>query len=358
MKKFNFLMMAAAAIIFCGCQNLCATNSAKPEYSVLVLGDLHYDGMEYHTSKPLTGNRAKEQKRNCEMWQKATPDLLTLAAKYATSDVPFVAQVGDFTQGDCDTVELQVKMITDGFAKVKSYFPNHKLLPVRGNHDVRMFKGNSGTPTVKAFFPLIAKELGVEKINGTYSVRQGKDLYIFFDSFVSKKQCIPALKKILADNADARHTFFITHLPVLNCCMGNPAWLVPNVNEVRKLLLERNAIILAAHTHVASLIQAERDGKKLTQAVICTVGKSWRPNEKMDIFLNGFDAYCKKLGAKRLEQKRLKPSFDDLKTFKLPVFEIYRFGTGFAMLRIAGDQVYLDYYTNDSGKPAMSKQLR
>ena len=111
-------------MLICGCQNLCAKTAVKPEYSVLVLGDLHYDGMQYHTSKPLTGNREKEQKRNCEMWQKASPDLLTLASKYATADVPFVAQVGDFTQGDCDTVDLQVKMITDGFAKVKSCFPN------------------------------------------------------------------------------------------------------------------------------------------------------------------------------------------------------------------------------------------
>ncbi len=358
MKKFHLIMMAAAALFFCGCQNLCSKDCVKAEYSVLVLGDLHYDGMEYHTSPAVSANRAKERKRNCDMWQKATPELLTLAAKHAGKDVPFVAQVGDFTQGDCDTIDLQMKMFADGFAKVKSYFPNHKLLPVRGNHDVRMLKGNSGTPTVKAFFPLIAKELGVEKVNGTYSVRQGKDLYIFFDSFVTKKQCIPALKKILAENTDVRHTFFITHLPVLNCCMGNPAWLVPNVSEVRKLLLERNAIIIAAHTHVASLIQAERNGKKLTQAVVCSVGKSWRPNEKMDIYLNGFDAYCKKLGAKRLMQKRLKPSFDDMKTFNISTFEIYRFGTGFSMLRVAGDQVFLDYYTNDSGKPAISKQLR
>lgn len=358
MKKFHRIMMAAAALFICGCQNLCSKDCIPAEYSVLLLGDLHYDGMEYHTSPAVSANRAKERKRNCDMWQKATPELLTLAAKHAGKDVPFVAQVGDFTQGDCDTIDLQIKMFTDGFAKVKSYFPNHKLLPVRGNHDVRMLKGNSGTPSVKAFFPLIAKELGVKEITGTYSVRQGKDLYIFFDSFVRKNVSLKALKKVLAENTDVRHTFFISHLPVLNCCTGNPAWVVSNFKEVRELLLKRNAIIISAHTHVPSLLQAERDGGKLTQVIVSTVGKNWHPDDKMNVFLSGYDKYLARFNPKKLNTKKYKPSFDDMKTFKVTEFEIYQHGTGYAMLRIAGDQVFIDYYTNASGKPSMSKKLR
>ena len=176
MRKF-LLLFAAVMFLLCGCQSQKAC--AQHSYDVMVLGDLHYDGMEYHTSKAVTGARAKERVRNCTMWQEATPKLLAAAAKQMNKDIPFVIQVGDFTQGDCDTFELHEKMIRDGFAKVKSYFPNHKLFPVRGNHDVRMLKGNNGTPTIRAYFPLIAKELGVEKVTGTYTVRQGKDLYIF-----------------------------------------------------------------------------------------------------------------------------------------------------------------------------------
>ena len=52
------------------------------------------------------------------------------------------------------------------------------------------------TPTIKAFFPRIAKELGVKEITGLYSVRQDKDLYIFYDSFIAPKYSLAALKKI------------------------------------------------------------------------------------------------------------------------------------------------------------------
>jgi hypothetical protein len=358
MKKFSLLIPFLTALIFCGYQSLCEAAEAKDSYKVLLLGDLHYDGMQYHTSPAATPNRAKERKRNCDMWEKATPELLTLAAKHADKDVPFVAQVGDFTQGDCETVDLQIKMLSDGFDKVKSYFPNHKLLPVRGNHDVRMYKGNNGAPTIKAFFPRIAKELGVKEITGSYSVRQGKDLYIFFDSFVRKGVSLKALEKILAENTDVRYTFFISHLPVLNCCTGNPAWLVSNFKAVRNLLLKRNAIIIAAHTHVPSLLQAERDGGKLTQVIVSTVGKSWRPEEKMNVHISGYDKYLARFDAKKLNTKKYKPSFDDMKTFKVTEFESYQYGTGFAVLKVCDDGVVIEFHTNASGKPSMVKKLR
>ena len=357
MKKLFLLF--AAAVMLCGCRNLC-TASAKGGYKVMVLGDLHYDGQDYHKTPATSPNRAKERIRNFTMWQEATPKLLGYAANQLNKDVPFIIQAGDFVQGDCDTVELQEKMIRDGFAAIKKNFPNHKLLPVRGNHDVRMLKGNSGTPTVNAFFPLIAKELGVEKITGSYSVRHEKDLYIFFDAFLRKGQSLKALKKILAANADARHTFFITHLPVLNCCMGNPAWLIPDFKEVRQLLLDRNAIIIAAHTHVPSIIQAKRNGKQLTQVVVSSIGRNWIPGSKPSVLLPDFDAYCKKIGDKRINQKRFKPSFDDMKSFEFPVFNIYNFKsiTGFAMLKISGNEVFIEYYTDNSGKPVLSQKLR
>ena len=122
MKKFSHVITLLTVLFCCGCQSLCGTPDAKADYKVLLLGDLHYDGQEYHTTPAASATRAKERQRNFDMWQKATPELLTLAAKYADKDVPFVAQVGDFTQGDCETVDLHVKMITDAFNRIKSFF--------------------------------------------------------------------------------------------------------------------------------------------------------------------------------------------------------------------------------------------
>ena len=353
MRKLLLFFIAALALL-CGC-----ASPVKDGYEVMVLGDLHYDGMEYHTSAAVSASRAKERVRNCTMWKEATPKLLEAAAKNLNKDTPFIIQAGDFTQGDCDTFALHEKMIRDGFAKVKSYFPNHKFLPVRGNHDIRMLKGNSGVPTVNAFFPLIAKELGVEKVTGTYTVRHGKDLYIFFDGFLPKKQGINSLKKALADNPGVRYTFFITHLPVLNCSVGNPAWLVRDYKAVRQLLLERNAIIITAHTHVPSLIQAKRNGKQLTQVVLSSVGKDWVPGSKPEVNISGLDNFCKAVGPRKLARKSIKASIDDMRTFELPVYELDKFKscTGFAKLKVSDAGVSIEFYT-DGNKPAMVKKLR
>ena len=357
MKKFYLLLSAVTALIFSCGQNL-AAQSPKTDYKVLVLGDLHFDGMEYHKTPAVSANRAKERKRNCDMWKEATPQLLSIAAKQVDNTTPFVIQVGDFVQGDCDTIELQEKMITDGFAAVKKYFPDHKLLPVRGNHDIRMLKGNSGIPTEKAFFPLIAKELGVEKVTGTYTVRQGKDLYIFFDGFLRKKQGLQSLQKALADNPDVRYTFFISHLPVFNCCYGNPSWLVRDFKTIRQLLVKRNAIIICAHTHFPSLLKAKQNGNQATQSVVSSVGKNWNPKAVPSIYLSGYDKYIGKFNPKRLARKKDKPSFDDMKNFEIPLFESYKSCVGFAMLKVSDSGVDIEYYANDSGKPALVKKLR
>ena len=200
----------------------------------------------------------------------------------------------------------------------------------------------------------VEKTVNIDPMTGSLNVREIPDMSGDIIAWVTSEAPV----KVLAENTDVRHTFFISHLPVLNCCTGNPAWVVSNFKEVRELLLKRNAIIISAHTHVPSLLQAERDGGKLTQVIVSTVGKNWHPDDKMNVFLSGYDKYLARFNPKKLNTKKYKPSFDDMKTFKVTEFEIYQHGTGYAMLRIAGDQVFIDYYTNASGKPSMSKKLR
>ena len=147
MKKFYLLLSAVTALIFSCGQNL-AAQSPKTDYKVLVLGDLHFDGMEYHKTPAVSANRAKERKRNCDMWKEATPQLLSIAAKQVDNTTPFVIQVGDFVQGDCDTIELQEKMITDGFAAVKKYFPD-KIFETKIPRNVRLSEAPSyGKPVM------------------------------------------------------------------------------------------------------------------------------------------------------------------------------------------------------------------
>ncbi|MBR2632350.1 MAG: metallophosphoesterase, partial [Lentisphaeria bacterium] len=118
---------------------LCCISLFADAYNFIALGDIHFDGAQYHKLPPQTAGRKKERQRNLSMWESGkSAAVLSAAAAQAKSSKPaFVVQLGDFTQGDCDTPELQEQMFADGFAKVKSFFPGLKLFPVKGNHDVR-----------------------------------------------------------------------------------------------------------------------------------------------------------------------------------------------------------------------------
>ena len=130
-------------------------------YRAMFLGDVHYDAKEYHTNY-----RTKAFKRNVAMWKNATPQLLEAAsAEAAKENVAFVVQLGDITQGDADTPELQEKMFRTAFSILKRNFPDRQLLVIKGNHDVRgrKFKTDNG-PAERALLPLVASELKVPKL--------------------------------------------------------------------------------------------------------------------------------------------------------------------------------------------------
>lgn len=350
MKKiFSFLLV------------LCAVCLAAEEYNFLALGDIHYDGAEYHVAPAPTVNRKYERERNIGMWTSGKSGaVLTAAADLAKVTKPaFVVQLGDFTQGDCDTKELQEKMFTDGFAKVKSFFPDKKLLAVKGNHDVRVtgVKGNCNEPAEKAFMPLIAKELGRENFVGGYTVRQGKDLFIFFDNFYSAKDGINFVKKALNDNKDARYVFFLTHLPVFPCSVSVPDWLIQGRTAISAMLAGRNAVVLCAHTHAPSFVSVSGADGNFSQMVVCSMGNQWNPDTAPAIRNDKYEQFI----SKSLSHKRAKPTragfFKKYEKYTVNEFNMYSGHSGFVVVNVDDNAVTADIYTGNSGKPWITKVL-
>lgn len=332
------------------------------EYNFIAIGDIHYDGEQYHTAPALTKNRKHERSRNIGMWTsgKSEAVLAAASAQAKVTNPAFVMQLGDFTQGDCDTRELQEKMFTDGFAKVKSFFPDKKLFAVKGNHDVRVvgFKKDCNEPAEKAFMPLIAKELGRENFVGGYTVRQGKDLFIFFDNFYSAKDGINFVKKALNDNQDARYVFFITHIPVLPCSVSVPDWLIKSSSVIAPMLAKRNAIVLCAHTHAPSFISCSSAEGVLSQMVVCSMGNQWDPDKAPSIINDKYENFIKA----SLVHKRAKPNradfFKKYEKYTINEFNMYSGHSGFVIIKVDDNAVTADIYTGNSGKPWITKVLR
>lgn len=344
MKRFF-----SAVLIFCSLFVFAA------EYSFVALGDIHFDGAKYHQAKSLTAGKQSERKRNNNMWENGkSAAVLTAAAEQAAANKSaFVVQLGDFTQGDCDTVELQNQMFTDAFAKVKSFFPDHKLLAVKGNHDVhvRAFKGYCNEPSDKTFMPLIAKELGRENFTGSYTVRQGKDLFIFFDNFNKAKAGIDFVKKALNDNKDARYVFFMTHIPVLPCSVSVPEWLIQGRNIIADMLAKRNAIIFAAHTHNPSFMSFSDKNGTLSQLVVCSMGSQWVPNGKPSVRMDKFEDFV----STSMKHKRATPKradfFKKFEKYTVNEFKMYSGHSGFVVVKVDDNGVFADVHTGNSGKP-------
>ena len=360
MKKFISMLLLTIFALF----------AYAADYRVLVLGDLHYDAPEFH-SIPDMKVKFKLRTDYIRMWKEKTPQLLDAAAKQLGKDIPFIIQCGDFTQGDAVTGENQEKMFATAFDTVKKNFPDHKILAVKGNHDIRTYypekdksgkdiltKKNTNTHTAKAFMPLFAKELG-QQIKDHYTVIHNNDLYIFYDGFQKAAPSLKFVKDTLAANPKVRNVFFITHLPVLPCATGNAGWLLPNYQELAKLLLERNAIILTAHTHQPSIIKINDGKNTLTQIVTSSIGYAWSLGKDAQVAIKNREEFRKKLYWKKAKEKRSIAALDYLDSLKLEIFELYdKNSNGFTILKVTDDGVTAEIHNNASGKPTLLKKLK
>lgn len=322
------------------------------DYNLVVLGDTHFDAERYHASKPVHPFQIQERERNVSMWANGSSEaVLRAAAKKDTPDVPFVIQIGDLSQGDCDTPEDQAKMISDGFAKIKSFFNGKKLFSVIGNHDIRLAVPNVNPDLAdKVFLPSLERELGKKTNKGNYFVRHGKDLYIFLGGYkMSDRDAFSFVSSAINQNKDARHIFYITHVPLLAWSYSHPT---PGHDKLIPLLLSHNAIILSGHTHRNSIFTITKGGKKLTQLVVTSLGAEWKNDKPFEVFCDSLDKYMagkkESYRKKEIVQKRVA----ELKKYKITTSDIYSAKSGFAVLNVKENSVTAELYLDDSGKPA------
>ena len=353
----NFARCAAALLLIAAFAVPCAVKSAEKEYRIMVLSDVHFDAKEFNPAPAK--DRVGGHRRNYKMWQSRSPELLAAAGRRAAAEnAAFAVQLGDLVHGDSDRLG---EMLNAGFAVLKKEFPTMPLLSVKGNHDVlttEKIRDNAASDA--ALLPIISKELGSEvKGNGCYSFRHGPDLYLAVDGFISAKEIEAFVKKTLADNPDTRYVFFLTHLPLLPCSLRYPFWLLPYHRGVSKMLAKRNTLIIAGHTHVASVAALRSGDRRLTQLVVSSIGKNWTPDrvippkyESWESFSQASRKLAKPKGRYNSQEKWKSLDKNDGRTFR------QLFGnSGFVILDIDDKRVEARYYTDASDRPKAVLQL-
>ena len=298
LNRRNFLKLGTGALFAAG-TGCMTSRAADAKYSVLVLGDVHFDAPEigvYHAHyKPKEGRAAEifplRMKREHDQWSGLMQRLAAAARKDIRPDTKFVLQQGDLIQGNCAKADVHARMLEDGFAYFKkTVSPDLPFVPVVGNHDVDqnswLDRKSAMDVYCETMFPKLTRELGRTIDNTTFAFRQGPDLFLYADfNFPDPERIL----NLLEDNANVRHTFLVSHGAVVPVGLGKGyRWFLLGKKEHeaarRKLfsvLCRRNAIALVGHNHVTTFADIKTPEGRLTQFMATSVwsaeGQADRP---------------------------------------------------------------------------------
>ena len=372
-------------VVFTVAATLAEPAASGGDYSVVVLGDLHYDGdtpKKFHGEylKTLNGAKPKrldEFKRNAKMWAGPSRRMLEASGKCVKPDAAFVLQLGDLIQGDCESATIHTQMLAEATSVLETTYPGLPIVTVCGNHDIR--QGTSSQGATKAYcqfmLPYLTRQLAGFSTNAvtktTFGFRKGPDLWIFADFNVGGRD-LGVIKQLLADNEDARYTFFCSHAPVIpsDISAKNHArrgiFLGAERNakqrrELRALLAKRNVIVLCGHLHDLEHNVWQGDGGSITEmllnSVLCRNSTLDNPAEPEVVF----DSPAK-YGDWPADKVR------DAATAAIDaLFAEYRPGlkiryaaraAGHYALRVSDSSVTIDYYGLDATTPTKTFVLR
>ena len=364
MKKTNIFKMSLllfAALFIGGC--------CSKSYNLVLLGDVHYDAPEYHDSKALKfdpkvpygkGTRNKDGifswrshtlwvtesqadtnhniPLNAKMWEKHLPELLDNAARCARETKALYAfQLGDMIHGDCGRLELHQANLRDAINELDKRF-DCPVLPVCGNHDPRGLTGREAwDKTIQPYIAGIVKNYPAKR--GNYHIRIGKDLFYVHDVMDPD---LDHMEKVFKDNADARYTFFVSHVPLLPPTEGDIMDILSDdYDRLFALLESRNAIVLSGHTHWISVTEYrnKKNNRQINQFIINSTVRSPKTQlafKKGDVIKKSFDKNIRKNHPKHfaLHEKYFKDKVSSTLNTR---------GSGYAVLRVSDEGVFVDY---------------
>ena len=374
-RSFLGIMAGAAGVGWLsGCRSLNPANDSG-SYSVALLGDTHFDSTDtkkYHaeyltdTSKARYELHLKEHVRNADMWADRMPRLLKASGACVRSDTAFALQLGDLVQGDCANPAIHKQMLADMLGLAKGTYHDLPFVTVVGNHDIR------GTGALAAYDEMMPRVMAAElkrPVPGTtFAFRQGPDAYIVVD-FNAPRPNVALLKRLLAESADARYVFVVTHGPAIPNCAGT--WFLLGGSkygaarrEIRSLMAARNAIVLAGHTHCLEYYDCAFPEGRITQLVANSVWGS-AESAKITVRDEGAAAYgrraetIKKRYGRDIGQKEragLLKLADEYRPFVKDYF--FANAAGHYRLEVSDSRVAVQFFGGDATAPARTFVLR
>ena len=376
MNRREFLTLSATGIVGLGISSVplpvWAKGKKDKKYSLIILGDTHFDidppsVYHAHYNEPderLNKIQRAEFARNGEMWKDRCPRLLKRAAGLIDKDTSMVLQMGDLIQGDCGNGEVHKKMLSDVMTRFKQELGDLPFVTVVGNHDIR---GTGAKEAYHSFMPArMSEELGKQITKTTFGFNIGNDAFLVIDfNNPDDKE----IDRILDDTKGARHTFVMTHGPVLPPDITSCRWFfhggASEANtqarlHFRQAFAKRNAIVLCGHTHYTDFMDWEGDGGRITQMTMSSV---WTSENQKQYTVRSEGAENYGMFRKKLMEK---PEGANLKD-ESALFDEYRPGVrqhinsrsqGSYKLNVSNKRITIDFYAGDSQELSHQFALR
>lgn len=355
--------MGLTGLAFAGCLTpaMARTRKGHDEYSIVILGDTHYDtepASVYHScyNEPIEWlNRVQRAEfvRNGEMWRERCPRMVKRAIRLITNNTRMVLQMGDLIQGDCGNGDVHRKMLNDVMNYFKGQFKGLPFVTVKGNHDIR---GVDAEAIYNNYMPnRMSKELGQEVRKTTFAFNIGRDAFIVidFDQYDDNE-----IDRLLDVTEGARYTFIITHGALFPMDDPDCRWIFHGRNDAadtaarrhfRERFAKRNVICLCGHTHTTEHYDWYGDGGRITQMTLNSV---WSSEEigQFTVDAEGAEQYGR-LRMSHMNDNSTPPDNEEA------LFDEYRPGlktwlhspsAGSYRLDVSNKGVYIDFYAGDS----------
>ncbi len=260
-----------------------AKRASSTSFSFILLGDMHYDKLEYHdmewlNTKPgdlhqVTATYVPNTKNN---WS----DLMGVLAGRISSVTPqikAVVQAGDISEGLAGSPEKATEMASGVMTALRDAKLEVPWIVAKGNHDV------TGPGAEEAFtgyyVPFYREQTGDDSItNANYTYRTGNALFVTLDSWNRDGTDQVAFAEKALGESDAKYKFVIMHEPAFpvteRCWYFMRSAKAEKREKLLEVLAKNKAIVLTGHLHRYSVAKRETAYGPIVQVMaVSVVGK-------------------------------------------------------------------------------------
>jgi len=258
-----------------------SNDAAKGDaFCFFLLGDLHYDRLIDHDFDLLSAGHRKQIEHYSRATLENSPFLIEAMKKKisaSTMPVPYIIQLGDFTQGLCGSEELATQQLT----RFTKWIDDHKLgspfVVIKGNHDITGPGAKSAYSEV--VFPWQSKILNRPIETDCYFFRHKNVLIINF--YEHNPNSLEWLLDTLEEEASkSEHVIVLSHAPfIANSARAHWGVYLQSGKRVEdsvtaiEALGRHKAILLTGHLHKYSVLSRKTPQGGIVQLALSSIMK-------------------------------------------------------------------------------------